>query len=181
MVELRRCFVAVPIPDEIRMALADVLSDTRFPGRFSSPQRWHITLRFLGEIDDITYERFLNAFEEEDLSDPFRVTMSGLGAFPGSKRAKVVWAGITDGTAHLEALSASAEEAAETAGLEPEDRPFRPHLTLSVLRPAQDVTGLLHSAPDFDLSWKCDQVIVYESHLGRGPARYEPLETFRLG
>jgi len=73
-----------------------------------------------------------------------------------------------------------AEEAAQSAGFGPEDRLFRAHLTLSRVRPAEDVSGLLETFADAGVGWRCRSVVVYRSHLGRGGARYEPLETFPL-
>jgi 2'-5' RNA ligase len=75
-------------------------------------------------------------------------------------------------------LSEHAEESAQGAGLAPEERPFHPHLTLARIRPPVDVRGLLDE--ELDLSWPCDRVVVYRSHLGRGGARYEPLDSVDL-
>ncbi len=170
----------MPLPHSIRLALADILSGLGLPGRVSSPKSWHITLRFLGEIEETTYERFLANLDQEDLGGKFRIGLNGFGTFPGPKRAKVFWAGIGEGSGGLARLAAIGEEAAVGAGLEPEERPYRPHLTLTVVRPAQDLTKLMHKVPDVDLRWECDRVVAYQSHLGRGPARYEALDTLPL-
>ncbi|MEE8375705.1 MAG: 2'-5' RNA ligase family protein, partial [Acidimicrobiia bacterium] len=69
-----------------------------------------------------------------------------------------------------------AEEAAQMAGLEPEERPYRPHLTISRIRPPRDIGPL--TAESFDLKWSCDEIVVYQSEAGEGGVRYEPLETF---
>jgi 2'-5' RNA ligase len=81
----------------------------------------------------------------------------------------------------LEQLAAHAEDAAQQAGLDPEDRPFHPHLTLSRIRPHQDVRPLIAETDPFPLTLPVDRLIVYRSHLGRGGARYEELESFDLG
>jgi 2'-5' RNA ligase len=82
------------------------------------------------------------------------------------------------GAIELAVLNEIIEEAAQAAGLSPEDRPFHPHVTLSRIRPPVDVRGLLDE--DFALSWRCDRVVLYRSHLGRGPARYEALDSVVL-
>ena len=92
----------------------------------------------------------------------------------------MIWLAVSRGLNRLEELAAAAEEAAQSAGFGPEDRPFRAHLTLSRVRPAEDVSALVESFPGADLGWRCESVVVYRSHLGRGGARYEPLETFPL-
>lgn len=160
------------------MALADALDPVDIPGRAAPPENWHITLRFLGTVDQVTYERFLATLDVEERA-PFRVQLGGVGAFPNAHRATVVWVGIEKGGAQLASLNAVAEEAARMAGLEPEERPFHAHLTLARVRPPADVRDL--EGLMVDLGWHCDRITVYRSRPGRGGARYEPLETVRLG
>lgn len=181
MGELRRAFAAVAIPPEIRAYLADQLARTRIPGKVVPPDNWHVTLRFLGSVDAVTYDRFLGALSEADLGGPFGVRLGGLGAFPRESRATVLWVGVDRGTDHLGDLAAVAEEAAQDAGLAPEGRPFHAHLTLSRVRPPEDVRSLVESVGLSGAGWTCEEVTVFESHLGRPHPHYEPLETFRLG
>jgi 2'-5' RNA ligase len=103
-----------------------------------------------------------------------------MGAFPRAKRATVLWLAVAKGQTRLEEVAAEVEEAVQAAGFPAEDRPFRAHLTLSRIRPPVDVTGPIGSFPGASLGWRCRSVVVYRSHLGRGGARYEPLETFPL-
>ncbi|MGH8948904.1 MAG: RNA 2',3'-cyclic phosphodiesterase, partial [Acidimicrobiia bacterium] len=134
----------------------------------------------LGWTDDVAFDRMLAALDEADLGPPFDVMLGEMGAFPRPKSATVIWLAVSKGLTRLEELAAAAEEATQRAGLGSEDRPFRAHLTLSRVRPAEDTSGLLASFPGADLGWRCGSVVVYRSHLGRGGARYEPLETFPL-
>lgn len=175
-----RIFVAVPLPDEVRMALADRLEPLDMPGKVVPLENWHITLRFLGWTDDVAFDRMLAALDELDLGSPFNVRLGVMGAFPRPQNATVIWLAVSEGVTRLEELATAAEEAAESAGFGPEERPFRAHLTLSRVRPAENVSDLLDSFPGADLGWRCGSVVVYRSHLGRDGARYEPLETFPL-
>jgi 2'-5' RNA ligase len=75
-------------------------------------------------------------------------------------------------------INEQAEEAAVRAGLVPEERPFHPHVTLSRIRPPVDVHDMVDEELQF--SWRCERLVMYRSHLGRGPARYEPLDTIDL-
>ncbi len=175
-----RVFVAAPLPDGARIALADRLRGLEIPGRRVPPENWHLTLRFLGSVESTRYERFLGAVDQAELGSRFRVALSGLGAFPNPRRATVTWIGVTRGADRLHDLAEIAEEAAVTAGLPPEDRPFRPHLTLSRVRPQQDATSLVATGSEIGVDWRCDSVVVYRSHTGRDGARYEALETFSL-
>jgi len=175
-----RVFVAVSLPDEVRMALSDRLAQITLPGRVAPPQNWHITFRFLGNIGAVAYERFLAGLDTSDLGDPFRVRLGSLGAFPGARKASVIWVGLSKGEERLRQLAELCEEAAQTAGLSPNERPFHPHLSLSRVRPPQDVRRLVDQVPALGLEWRCMSVVVYRSHLGRDGARYEPLETLPL-
>lgn len=181
MGQLSRVFAALPLPGEIRQALADRMSSRGLPGRVVPPPNWHITLRFLGDIDEPTCERFVAALDSSDLGDPFHMGLGAIGVFPGARNATVLWVGIDGDVGSLEAVAATVEECAVQAGLEGEDRPFHPHLTLSRIRPPQDLTGLVGDSALDGLGWECRELIVYQSHLGGGPARYEPLETITLG
>jgi 2'-5' RNA ligase len=168
------------MPDEVRMALAERLGRVEVPGRVAPPENWHITLRFLGRVDEVVYERFLSALDMADLGEPFRVGLGNLGAFPRPRNATVIWVGVTKGLERLKDLAEISEEAAQSAGLTAEERPFRSHLSLSRVRPAQDVSRLVETTPAMGIEWRCESIVVYRSHLGRGGASYEPLETLAL-
>ena len=173
-----RAFAGVPLPTVARMALAERVDDLDIPGKLAPVENWHLTLRFLGQVDQVTYERFLAGLQRVEEERSFPISVDRFGAFPRAKRATVVWAGIESGESELSKLNEIAEDAAVGAGLTPEDRPFHPHITLARVRPPADVRWL--EQEPVELRWQCDRVIVFQSHLGGGPARYEPLETFHL-
>ncbi len=175
-----RLFIAVPLPDEARHALAALL-DGPLPGRVVQPRNWHLTLRFLGDTDEVTYDRLLHTLDGSDLGAPFRVTLGALGAFPRPDKATVLWVGFSAGLGGFARLADVVAGAAEAAGFPPEDRPFRAHLTLSRIRPHQDVRSVVDRAPLDDVSWTVGEVDVFRSHLGSGGPRYERLERIMLG
>lgn len=162
------------------MALEARLSGIEIPGKVVPAENYHLTLRFLGAVEEVAYERFLAGLDESELGAGFRIGIEGLGAFPNARRATVLWAGVTEGSERLEQMAEVAERAAGAAGLDAEERPFRPHLTLSRMRPQQDVTTLVDGSADVSVRWRCDRVVVFRSHPGPGGVRYEPLETFPL-
>lgn len=172
-----RVFVAAPLPPEIRFALTERVAAMAIPGRVVPPDNWHITLRFLDTVDRVTYERYLSALDPVG-ETAFPIALDGFGAFPNSRRATVFWAGVGRGSTQLAVLNEEAEEAALSAGLSPEERPFHPHVTLSRIRPPVDVRELLEE--ELELSWRCERLVVYRSHTGRGGARYEPLDSVDL-
>jgi 2'-5' RNA ligase len=174
-----RVFLAVAPPHEVRLALVDQLGSYSIPGRLIPPDNWHITLRFLGEVDEVACERYVAAIDQSDLGGDFLVRIDHLGAFPKPSKATVIWAGITRGQEHLFQLAEIADERALDAGIAGEERPFRPHLTLSRVRPQTSATDLVDEA-EIDVGWRVSRVVLFRTLSGRGTVRYEPLETFSL-
>jgi 2'-5' RNA ligase len=91
----------------------------------------HITLRFAGDIDERTADDFADRLRDIR-AEPLAITIAGVGAFAG-REARVLWAGV-DGGAGLERLYRGNERAARAAGLEPDPRGFKPHVTLARAR-----------------------------------------------
>jgi 2'-5' RNA ligase len=178
-----RLFIAVTLPEEARHAVATLLDGhgKPLPGRVVHPRNWHLTLRFLGDTDDVAYERLLAALDQAPLGEPFRVALGRPGAFPQPARATVLWVGFAKGGAELQRLADAVEAAVELAGFPPEDRPFRPHLTLSRIRPHQDVRPVIDRLSFDGISWTVGEVAIIRSHLGPGGPRYEQLEQTILG
>jgi 2'-5' RNA ligase len=137
-------------------------------------------LRYLGEIEPVTRDRYMAELDQSALGLPFRIALTGLGAFPNQRKATVVWAGVTLGAERLFDLAEICDMAAEASGVSPEDRPFSPHLTLSRVRPPMHVVSLIAQG-DLDISWWVGQIVLFESISERGGVRYEPLEIFPLG
>ena len=125
-----RLFTAIEIPEAVRLHLSLI----RAPlggAKWIEPENMHITLRFAGDIDGRTADEFVD-FLAGVRARPFSVTVAGVGAF-GGRDPRVLWAGVEAGEP-LEALARAHERAARAAGLEPEGRAFKPHVTLARMR-----------------------------------------------
>jgi len=178
-----RLFLAIPLTDEARHAIVHHLKShlaRPLPGRPVRPELWHLTLRFLGEVEEVDGDRIMREVDAADRGPAFGVRWGSLGAFPRPRRANVLWLGVDQGEYEAERLAAVVEEGVEAAGFPPEDRPYRSHLTLSRLRPDQDVTAVLEAVPPLGLAMAVDRVVLYRSHLGPGGPRYEEVESFPL-
>ena len=181
MVVPLRVFVAVPVPDEVRhriVASLDAVVDT-IPGRVVRPGNWHVTLRFLGEIDDLGYDMLVSRLAETDLGRKFRLRWAGLGAFPHPERATVLWMGLDQGEDALSTLAKTVDTAIDrrvSAG----GPPVQPHLTLSRLWPIEDVSALVATTAPFAIPMEVDRVTLYQSRLGSSGAAYQVLEEFPL-
>jgi len=181
---VERLFLAVELDDETRHALAarldPFLAGGALPGRPVPIENWHVTLRFLGDTSAVQRDLALERLTRHHLGRPFRVRFGALGAFPDPHRAAVVWLAVAGGAEDLVDLAAAAEDASQGVGFSPEDRPFHPHLTLSRVRPPENVTPLIEAVPSTGVSMTVDAVVLYRSILSDGPARYEVVERIPL-
>lgn len=184
-----RCFVAVPLPDELRGALAATVQawrDDAIAGqlRWTAPEGWHLTLAFLGSTDPGAVPDLLEALGPvAEATPPFAIGAGGLGTFPGPRRARVLWYALADGDGALARLAAAvgAALAPLAPGLD-ESRPFRGHVTLARARSERgvDLQAWLEQQRVATGSVPVDRLVLYRSHLGGGPARYEALGSVTL-
>lgn len=125
-----RLFTGLELPDHIIDRLA-MLRGKLSGARWIDPDRYHLTLRFLGDVDDVTARSFASALSEIQF-DSFELRLTGLGSFGGNK-PRALWAGIKP-TEPLLRLQKAHERAARLAGEPAEPRNFMPHVTLARLR-----------------------------------------------
>lgn len=179
MVQTLRAFLAVAPPHEVRHALVDQLRELDVPGRLVPAANLHLTLRFLGDVDQVALDRFSASIDQAERGDSFIVSLTGLGSFPNPRKATVVWARVGKGGQALYELAEIAESGATASGLTAEERPFAPHLTISRVRPPRDVVGLVNDT-ELDISWRVSELVLFESVMKKGSVSYEPLEVFPL-
>lgn len=131
-----RLFVSVDLPDDLASAVATLQSEFEAAEglRFVDPEQAHVTLKFLGEVDEKRVSTVISGLEEAVRTaaiDPFEVTLSGLGVFPDLDYIRVLWLGITDGAERLTALHRATERAMVDRDFDPEEHEFTPHVTLA--------------------------------------------------
>lgn len=173
-----RLFVAVPLTEQARQEIIARLPV--LPGRLVRPQNWHFTLRFLGETDAAVRDRLIAELRRAPLGSRFSISFAGLGAFPRANRARILWLGVDEGAARLVSVAESVESAVRRAGLPAEERPFKPHLTLSRIEPTRSVADVLTGHPPLQVRMPVTQIALVRSELGKGPAQYQAVETFKL-
>ena len=103
------------------------------PFRWSLPEHWHVTLAFLAQVPDRSYddlvERLARAARKRR---PMRATIAGGGAFPHVGKAKVLWSGVVlDDAEELRRLATGCRAAATKAGIEVAGERFKPHITIA--------------------------------------------------
>jgi 2'-5' RNA ligase len=122
-------FAAIEIPDDIRPSLVRLRQP--LPGaRWQDASELHLTLRFAGDIEVGRADDFADALDRV-AADAFELRLAGLAAF-GGHDPRVIYAGV-ERSEPLELLARACERAARSAGLQPETRQFKPHVTLARL------------------------------------------------
>ncbi|MFZ5476479.1 MAG: RNA 2',3'-cyclic phosphodiesterase [Myxococcota bacterium] len=168
-----RVFFALALPGPAREAVAAVLAGLRDPGvSWTRPENLHITLRFCGEVEDVDAlaEAVAPAARRHVLSE---VRLVGGGAFPDTRRPRVLWIGVEGA---LAPLAADLDAAVRAFGLLAERLPFAPHLTVGRVRAgvpraaAASLAGLGEVA-----RFVPAHVTMYASVLSREGPRYEAL------
>lgn len=183
MTETWRCFVAVPVGEELRASLSSAVAGWRTwpelaPLRWVEPESWHLTIAFLGAVrpgDVPTLAAAISAAVVGAIGTSEHPT-GGLGGFPSARRARVAWYGVGDRDARLQALASAVRAAVGHPGGEP----FRPHVTMARARSGEiDLRRWASSeAPAGTLV--VDRLELMRSHLGSGPARHEALASVDL-
>lgn len=177
-----RLFIGIGLPDGVRDGLSRRASG--LPGaRWVSAENYHLTLRFIGEVDEGVAEDVNEALDLV-VAPPFTLTLDGLGSFGKGHKARALWAGVAPSDPLLH-LQAKVESALVRAGLAPEERKYSPHVTLAYLggeTPAEklgrymEANGLLREGP-----FPVDHFTLYESVLGKTGPTYHPLQDYPLG
>jgi 2'-5' RNA ligase len=187
--------VGVPLPGDAAAAVAEVVDEVR-AGTLphgARDVRWvrldglHLTLRFLGLAPEALVDPTADAVRAVALAadGPIQLELAGAGSFPRAARPRTLWIGVAGDTDGLARLAAATEAALVVAGWPPDDRQFRPHLTLARsdgVSVGPLVAGRLASAmAGRTIQAAVDQLGLFESVTGGGPARYVPLALAPLG
>jgi 2'-5' RNA ligase len=143
-----RLFLAIFPPPETQSFAHDVIAALKRPADSVSwvkRENLHFTMRFLGEVDEGALARITDAAREAAAQAPaFDAQLGRCGAFPGLKRARVLWLGLEEGAAPMTVVAGALERALEKRGFEPDRNKFSPHLTIGRVRePRHDWTSPL--------------------------------------
>jgi 2'-5' RNA ligase len=161
-----RLFTALDLPDALRERCATLRDPDALDARWSSPSQYHLTLRFIGDVEAARFPRFRDALADVDVPqvscEPY-----GVDVLPSRRAPRVLMVGLQR-TDSLLALHAAISEALEPLGVEPEDRTYRPHVTLARLNdaPPETVQAFLRAHDDVAFSaFTAGAFHLYESTL----------------
>ena len=186
-----RAFIAIDLPDDVRVAIDDAqarLKQAHVGVKISwtKVENLHLTLQFLGYIEEAVIERIEFALQSVAAQHPpFEVLVCGAGAFPDESRPRVLWVGCDDPEGRLKALAGAVQAAMRPLGFEPERREFSAHLTLGrvrVPRPDVALTRALDSLKDTAFgALRAQAVHLFKSELHPEGSRYTKLSSHVLG
>jgi 2'-5' RNA ligase len=184
-----RTFIAVEVSPAIRtrlMAVQQELAALAQDVKWVEPENLHVTLKFLGQVDERAVHTVCRLAEEAVAGrEPVQITVAGVGAFPNAKRPRVIWAGVTEGGPELIRIHGDLEQALRDEGYPREDRPYTPHITLGRIRQIKP-NPQFAAALDEHQTWEGGQTLVREllvmaSQLSSHGPHYVVMGRCRLG
>ncbi len=180
-----RIFFAVPIPEKIKATLArfqDEMQNISGRVKWVRPEGMHLTLKFIGEVEQDRAEQLWTALDDLDFPAPFEVTLDKPGVFPNPRRPRILWIGL-EHTEELVTVASQIDERLQQEGAEPESRKFHPHLTLGRVRgkglPRPVIEDFLNLAVP-PQPMRMESVVCYKSDLQPSGAVYTALHTIHL-
>ncbi len=141
-----RIFISVELPDEVKKNIAELVNELKDTGagvKWVEAKNLHITLKFLGWVDDRKIDN-LAELTTKAVSGigSFKARFEGLGTFPEGKKPRVVWVGTVEGGDKLCDLAKNLEDILSKAGFRSEEREFRPHVTVGRVKEKKGVDKL---------------------------------------
>jgi RNA 2',3'-cyclic 3'-phosphodiesterase len=181
---IARAFVAVEPPPAVRDALGDRVQAVRDRSaaaglRFATS--WHVTLQFLGRVDD--GDELAGALTRALAgAEPPFVRLGGAGAFPRTSRGTSLWIGVEEGAEELGRIASTVMHATEPLGFVADARRFQPHVTLARSRTARDLRALVDAlgVDPVGAGWRVDAAVLLASDTRPDGARYTEVSRIPL-
>lgn len=188
MTETLRAFIAVDLSESVRSSLGqvqEVLKRQRFRVKWVPPANIHLTLKFLGTIEEVDVEKISGAMAQaaKDRKVLSLVT-KGIGVFPDLRRPRVIWAGLSGQLEMLQDMQRSLEGHLADLGFPKESRGFKAHLTLGRIKGKIDSDLLKAAMSKFSgfesKPFDVNRIILFKSELRPSGAVYNPVQGVSL-
>ncbi len=184
-----RTFIAIEIPGNIISKIRELQEGIKkysFKIRWVRPENIHLTLKFLGDIEAVNIDEIAEAISKTVKGyTSISLKAKGIGVFPGIKRPRVLWVGLTDQSESLVRLQKTLDENLQALGFPREKRPFRGHLTMGRIKDNIDVKKFgdaLMAFRDFETeTFTASQLVLYKSELKPSGAVYTELASAIFG
>lgn len=187
-----RLFVALETPEDLKARLRALQAELRDRLRgseisWTKPEQIHLTLRFLGGVSDVSVPELAESLRANLAGmRSFQVRAKGIGCFPGPRRPRVIWVGLSGDLQEMESVQKAVAHACGSFTDEAEEKEFRPHLTIARVKALGPGDGavLVEScdrwAEEAFGAWTVREVLLYRSVLGAGGAKHTVLASFPL-
>jgi 2'-5' RNA ligase len=181
-----RLFVALEIPAKVRDEFAALINELRAAdssfsknrARWVRPENLHVTLKFIGHVDNGKLDAIRAALAEVRFGRQVELRFSGLGFFPNAKRPRVFWAGM-ESSPNLGPLATEIDTRLKKLGIPSETKEFAPHLTLARFDPPGISDGLSEIAQQ-NVAREFGAARTGEFHLFESKTRASGAEYMRL-
>jgi len=180
-----RSFIAVPCPDELKGPLIEIQNSIKDFGKLKLVEREniHLTLRFLGNVDNTMIDRIINELKFISETEKFEISLKGLGAFPNLNHIRVIWVGVSQGDETMKKIQKEIENKLSTLNFKIDNR-FHSHFTIArvkSLREKEKMQKFIREKSSREFGNFCVKKIeLMESKLSpRGPT-YSILHKFNL-
>ncbi len=183
--KLVRTFCALTLSDAARESVVQGLGPARATldrANWVHPDRWHITVKFFGEIPESGLAALGNALQVA-CGERLTVQLRGAGAFPDLREPQVIWVGVRDSGRGLAGLYRRVNDACAELGYPAETRKYRPHITVARLRPTKAFPVARELTPVLDTLFaetELDELVLFRSDMGPDGAVYTPLRRMVL-
>ena len=182
-----RSFIAVKISQNQREQISKLIGDLKKSEtdvKWVKPENLHVTLKFLGDVDERALPEMFDYLEKSLTNDiSFRFNLRAIGCFPNIRRPRVIWVGIDQGTDSLKVLAKKIDECMLGFGFAREKRGFSPHLTIGRVRSTRLIERLTNMFKDVVFETEdfvIDEVIFFQSILKREGPTYIPHKVIKL-
>ncbi len=178
-----RTFLASEVPKHMRKKIDSFIQEEKkkdLPIKWVSFENLHITLKFLGEIDEKKKDEIIPVITEISRQyTPFKARLEGLGCFPGPRNPRVLWVGVTDGAEELGRLAHELDERLLQFDFKKEKR-FHAHLTIGRIKKFCKIDDILDKNVATD-AFPVGAITLFKSTLTSEGSIYEELKKFTLG
>jgi len=186
-----RTFIAIELPQEVKDKLAELQALLKKAGadvKWIEPENIHLTLKFLGEIDENKSVKVTEAIEDiAKKSKQLRMSLASLGAFPRIEFPRIIWVGIDKGDKEITELAKVLEERIEKLGIPREERRFSSHITIGRVRNPLNKDKLAKVLKELDnyfsgknIEFDVTKITLFKSTLGPGGPVYAALKEVTL-
>jgi 2'-5' RNA ligase len=142
-----RIFISVELPDEVKKNVTELVNELKTTvagAKWIKPENLHITLKFLGWVEDRKLDNLIELSAKSAAgAGSFKARFEGLGTFPEGKTPRVIWVGTVEGGDELCKLAKNLEETLSKAGFRGEEREFKPHLTIGRVKDKKGIGNLM--------------------------------------